>query len=86
MSVEDIMEKHGFRISASCAGKASYTKWINHKGKRAYVTVTDANEEGMPDTLDQPIRVGIYDVRSGDEIEPVQDITSLRSYLESLGE
>lgn len=86
MSVEDIMEKHGFRISASCAGKASYTKWITHKGKRAYVAVTDVSEEGVPGSLDQPIRVGIYDVRSGDEIEPVQDINSLRSYLESLGE
>jgi chorismate mutase len=86
MSVEEVMEKHGFHISASCAGKASYTKWINHKGKRAYVAVTDVSEEGVPGSLDQPIRVGIYDVRSGDEIEPVQDINSLRSYLESLGE
>jgi hypothetical protein len=86
MSVEDVMEKHGFHISASCSGKASYTKWIKHKGKRAYVAVTDVSEEGVPGSLDQPVRVGIYDVRSGDEIEPVQDINSLRSYLESLGE
>jgi hypothetical protein len=86
MSVEDIMEKHGFHISASCAGKASYTKWVSHKGKRAYVAVTDASEEGVPNSLDQPVRVGIYDVRSGDEIEPVRDIDSLSSYLDSLGE
>jgi len=86
MSVEDIMEKHGFRISASCAGKASYTKWISHKGKRAYVAVTDADEEGVPGSLDQPVRVGIYDLRSGDEVEPVQDVSSLRTYLESLSE
>jgi hypothetical protein len=86
MSVEDIMEKHGFRISASCAGKASYTKWVNYKGKRAYVAVTDISEEGVPNSLDQPVRVGTYDIRSGDEVEPIQDISSLRSYLEALGE
>jgi hypothetical protein len=84
MSVEEVMEKHGFRIAASCAGKASYTKWVERQGKRAYVTVTDISEEGLPGSLDEPVRVGIYDLRSGDEIEPSRDIGSLRSYLESL--
>jgi hypothetical protein len=84
MSVEEVMEKHGFRIAASCAGKASYTKWVKHQGKRAYVTVTDVGEEGLPNSLDEPVRVGIYDLRSGDELEPLQDISSLKSYLESL--
>ena len=84
MSVEEVMEKQGFRIAASCAGKASYTKWVNHKGKRAYVIVTDVSEEGLPSSLDEPVRVGIYDLRSGDELEASQDIDSLRSYLESL--
>jgi hypothetical protein len=86
MSVEDLMEKHGFRIAASCAGKASYTKWINHKGKRAYVTVTDLSEEGIPSSLDEPVRVVIYDLRSGDELEAAQDIPSLSVYLESFEE
>ena len=86
MSVEEVMEKHGFRISASCAGKASYTKWVKHKGVRAYVTVTDISEDGLPNSLDEPVRVGIYDLRSGDELEPNQDIGSLKSYLESLDE
>jgi hypothetical protein len=86
MSVEEVMEKHGFRIAASCAGKASYTKWVKHQGKRAYVTVTDTSEDGLPNSLDEPIRVGIYDLRSGDELEPLQDISSLKSYLESLDE
>ena len=84
MNVEEVMEKHGFRIAASCAGKASYTKWVNHKGKRAYVIVTDVSEEGLPSSLDESVRVGIYDLRSGDELEASQDIGSLRSYLESL--
>jgi len=86
MSVEEVMEKHGFRIAASCAGKASYTKWVNHQGKRAYVTITDVSEEALPSSLDEPVRVGIFDLRSGDELEPSQDISSLGSYLESLDE
>jgi hypothetical protein len=84
MSVEEIMEKHGFRIAASCAGKASYTKWVDHNGKRAYVTVTDISEEGLPASLDEPVRVGIYDLRSGDELDAPHEVTSLASYLESL--
>jgi hypothetical protein len=86
MSVEEVMEKHGFRIAASCAGKASYTKWVKHKGARAYVTVTDINEDGLPGSLEEAVRVCIIDLKSGDELEPCQDVGSLKSYLESLGE
>jgi len=86
MSVEEEMEKHGFRISASCAGKASYTKWVNYKGKRAYITVTDPSEENLPGSLDEPVRVVTYDLKSGDELEPGRDISSLGSYLDSLGD
>jgi hypothetical protein len=84
MSVEEVMENHGFRIAASCAGKASYTKWIKHRGTRAYVAVTDVSEEGLPGSLDEPVLVGIFDLRSGDELEPIREIGSLRSYLESV--
>jgi hypothetical protein len=84
MSVEEVMEGHGFRVAASCAGKASYTKWINYRGKRAYVMVTDVSEEGLPVSLDEPVRVGIFDLRSGDELETLQHVNSLSSYLESL--
>lgn len=86
MNVEEVMEKHGFRISASCAGTASYTRWTKYKGKRAYVTVTDTTGDGLPKTLDDPIRVGTFDLRSGDELEPHQDISSLGAYLETLQE
>lgn len=86
MSVEEVMEKHGFRVAASCAGKASYTKWVKYKGARAYVNVTDPNEEGLPRTLDDPVRVCILDLKSGDEVEPCQEYSSLNAYLETLGE
>lgn len=86
MNIDEIMRKHGFRMSASCGGTASYTKTVHHEGKQAYIALTDEYEAGVPDSLDQPVRVGIYDAGSGDEIEPVHDIDSLRSYLESLGD
>jgi len=86
MSLEDIMKSHGFNLSASCAGKASYTKWIKYQGKRAYITVNDASGESFPSTMEEPVRVAIHDLRSGNEVEPGRDISSLSSYLESLQE
>jgi len=86
MSVEEVMKSHGFNLSASCAGKASYTKWIKYKGKRAYITVNDVSGDSFPITLEEPVRVIIHDLRSGDELETPQDISSLSAYLESLEE
>ncbi|MHB9074269.1 MAG: hypothetical protein ACYC6G_12170 [Desulfobaccales bacterium] len=86
MSVEEVMDKYGFRLSASCAGKASYTKWIKYAGKRAYITVMDASGEQLPDTMEEPVQVGIFGTRSGVELVPSQEFSSLQSYLESLDE
>jgi hypothetical protein len=86
MNIDETMEKHGFRVSASCAGTASYVKWIKHEGKRAYLTVTDLSGDGMPGDLSEPVKVGIFDLRSGDELEPSRDVDSLSAFLESLGE
>jgi hypothetical protein len=86
MTVEEIMQSHGFNLSASCAGKASYTKWIKYQGKRAYITVNDASGDGFPSTLEEPVRVAIHDLRSGDELEVPRDIDTLNAYLESLAE
>jgi hypothetical protein len=85
MSIEETMKSHGFEISASCAGKASYTKWVKHKGKRAYITVNDATGESFPITLEEPVRVILHDLRSGEELEPPQDFASLKAYLATLG-
>ena len=84
MSLEEEMKSHGFNFSASCAGKGSYTKWIKHQGKRAYIAVHDASGEGFPASLDEPVRVAIHDLRSGDELEAAQEISSLNAYLASL--
>ena len=86
MSLEEVMKSHGFNFSASCAGKGSYTKWIKYQGKRAYITVNDSSGDSFPTTLEEPVRVAILHLRSGDELEPSQDISSLSAYLESLNE
>lgn len=78
------MASHGFNLSASCAGKASFTKWIKYNGKRAYITVNDASGDSFPTSLDEPVRVATHDLRSGDELEAALDFSSLSSYLESL--
>jgi hypothetical protein len=85
MTVEEVMKNHGFNLSASCAGKASYTKWIKHQGRRAYITVNDVSGDSFPNTLEEPVRVAIRELRSGDEIGVSREISSLSSYLESLG-
>ena len=86
MSVEEVMKEHGFNLAASCAGKASFTKWIKYNGKRAYITVNDVTGESFPTTLEEPVRVVIHDLKSGNELEDPRDIGSLNSYLASLQE
>jgi hypothetical protein len=86
MNIEEVMKNHGFNLSASCAGKASYTKWIKHNGKRAYITVNDVSGDSFPTTLEEPVRVTLHDLKSGNELEVPRDISSLSAYLESLQE
>lgn len=86
MDIEEVMSNHGFNLSASCSGRASYTKWIKYKGKRAYITVHDASGESFPTTLEEPVRVAIHDLKSGDEVEPGWQVSSLNSYLATLQE
>ena len=78
------MKEHGFRISASCAGQAWYTKFIKYEGRRAYITVMDETGDGLPQKLDEPVQVGLYDLRSGEELVNSCTISSLYDYLESL--
>jgi hypothetical protein len=84
MDVEAIMEKHGFRLSASCGGQAAYTKTLMQNGRRALLSVTARDGEGLPASMDEPVRVGVSDLRSGDDLEASQQFSSLTAYLESL--
>jgi hypothetical protein len=83
MGVEEEMEGYGFRLSAGCSGKAAYTKFVKHKEKRAYINVTSATGEGQPTSLEEPVRVVIYDLKSGDELDAGVEFPSLRAYLTS---
>lgn len=84
MSVEDVMTGVGFRLSAGCSGKASYTKNAKHNGKRAYLSITIPVGEGFPTTLEESVLVTIYDLKSGDEMEPGVIYPSLQAYLDTL--
>jgi hypothetical protein len=46
----------------------------------------DKDGDGLPQSLDEPVQVAIYELRSGDELESSKNISSLNSYLESLEE
>jgi hypothetical protein len=80
------MKNYGFEVSASCAGQAWYAKSIDYEGRRAYITVTDKQGKGLPQSVGEPISVTIYDLSSGDELEDSKKMNSLESFLASLGE
>uniref|UniRef100_A0A7C5AMU5 Uncharacterized protein n=1 Tax=Desulfobacca acetoxidans TaxID=60893 RepID=A0A7C5AMU5_9BACT len=80
------MTSHGFNFSASCGGKGSYTKWIRYQGKRAYISVTDKSGESFPTSLEEPIRVSIHDLKTGEEVEPPREFVNLDAFLATLKE
>jgi hypothetical protein len=86
MTLNQEMEKYGFGASSSGGGCEWYTKETQHKGKKAFIAVTDDGGLSLPESLDDPVYVGIYDMDSGDLLEEVQKFESLRSYLGSISD
>jgi len=78
------MTDYGFSISSSCSGFEWYKKTIKHKGQDAFITITGNEDSGLPESLDDPILVEIYDLDSGNELEKNQSFNSLKSYLDTL--
>ncbi len=78
------MEDYGFSISSSCSGFEWYKKTTKHKGKKAFITITGNESSGLPESLDDPILVEIYDLDSGNELEKSRSFDSLKSYLDTL--
>jgi len=78
------MADYGFSISSSCSGFEWYKKTIKHKGQDAFITITGNEDSGLPESLDDPILVEIYDLDSGNELEKNQSFNSLKSYLDTL--
>jgi hypothetical protein len=85
-NVEAVMEEHGFHLSASCAGHASYTKTIPFQGRRALVSVSEQGGAGVPVSMDDPVLVTLTDLRSGDDVAPSRTFSTLAEYLASLAD
>jgi hypothetical protein len=81
MTVENIMKKCGFVSSSSGGGCLWYTKPTNYEGKEAYIAITVEDGGEIPETLDEPILVGIYSMETADLIVEPYRINSLKSYL-----
>lgn len=84
MELKELMEQHGFGISGSGGGCEWYTKVIEYQSQEAFIAITDEDGCGVPESLDQPVLVGIYSMVSGDLLEDVKRVDSLRSCLESI--
>jgi len=84
MDIDKILKDYGFSVSSSCSGFEWYTKTLSHKGKDAYITITDNDGAGLPGSLDSPVLVEIYDFDSGNAIEKSRRFESLKVYLETL--
>ena len=80
-SIDKIMNNHGFTACQSGGGVEWYTKTIEHQGKGVVIAVSDDGGLGLPESLDDPIMVGIYDLDSGDLIEEAKKYKSLKSYI-----
>ena len=80
MTVNQEMEKHGFGASSSGGGCEWFTKKIRHKAKNAFIAITDEGGLALPESLDEPVMVDVYDLDSGDLLEEVQRFESLKSY------
>ena len=83
MEIERLMEDYGFSVSSSCSGFEWYKKDIKHKGKDAFITITGNEGLGLPESLQDPILVEIYDLDSGNEIEKSQSFDSLKAFLDT---
>jgi hypothetical protein len=84
MEIDKIMQGYGFSVSSSCSGFEWYKKMIKHKGKDAFITITDKEGLGLPRSVDDSILVEVYDLDSGSELERSQSFESLKAYLEIL--
>ena len=84
MGINSIMESLGFSASSSGGNCEWYTKPIKYNGKDAFIAITDDGGLDLPESLDEPVYVGIYDIDSGDVIGEVKLVESLKKYLENL--
>jgi hypothetical protein len=80
MEVDKIVRQQGFSRSEH---DGYYVKEINYDGEPAFIYITGSKVCGVPETLDEPILVMMYD-SDFDEIREPIEVESLRTYICSL--
>jgi len=83
MTVEKIMEAHGFSVSSSCAGFEWYKKTIKYNEEDAFIVLTNPDGSGLPESMDAPAVVDIYEAASGKELEKTQTFSTLKSFIDT---
>jgi len=86
MNLDEIMQRKGFSASLSGGGCEWYTREVKFKGQDAFIAITDNGGLGLPESLDEQVYVGIYDMNDGDPIVEAELVQSLRLYLDTFEE
>jgi len=84
MAIDNLLEEYGFEASSSCSGFSWFTKKIDYKGKKAFITLTDEGGTHLPESLDKPVLVSTIDLDSGEDLEAARRFETLKSYLDML--
>jgi hypothetical protein len=80
MELDKIMRQYGF---SSSVHDGYYVKEINYDGEPAFIYITGSKVYGVPETLDEPILVMMYN-SDFDEIRGPIEVVSLRTYIGSI--
>lgn len=84
MNINKILKTYGFRVSDSGGGCEWYTKPVAYEGRAAFAAITDVDGCRLPQSLDDRVLVGIYDLNTGDELKQAVAVDPLRDYLARL--
>ena len=84
MNLDNLMAEYGFAPSSSGGGCMWYTRETTSKGKPAFIAITDVGGCDLPESMEEPIMVGIYDLEEGECTDGVKEFPSLKSYLETV--
>jgi hypothetical protein len=82
MSIKRTMQAHGFEHSDSGGGCEWYTQGTIFNGTKVFIAITDVEQCGVPQELDDPVKVDVYDIISGALVSEVT--ATLSVFLESL--
>jgi hypothetical protein len=80
MEIDKIVRQHGFSRSEH---DGYYVKEINYDGEPAFIYITGSKVRGVPETLDEPILVMMYDSNFDEMRDPIE-VESLSAYIRSL--